>query len=55
MYISAQHLKINSTLYDEDELDCLIHQHSPLEEQYPDHFRRYLDLFYQYLPKRPTM
>ena len=40
-------------IYDEEQLDCLLHLHSPLNEQHPDEFRRYLDLFYTFHPKRP--
>ena len=51
--VSFQSDFFTSTIYDEDQLDCLLHQHSPLNEQYPDEFRRYLHLFYNYCPKRP--
>ena len=52
-YISQQQAKITSQFYDEDQLDCLVHLHLPLEEQHPDEFRRYLQLFYDFWPKRP--
>jgi hypothetical protein len=49
MYVS----KTDAEIYTEDQLDCLRHLHSPLFEQHPDEFRRYLDLFYTYCPRRP--
>ena len=39
--------------YGEDRLEILLEQASPLPEAYPEDFRRYLDLFHRYLPKRP--
>lgn len=39
--------------YDDYELDCLLHMESPLNEQQPEEFCRYLNLFYTYCPKRP--
>ena len=51
--VSYQNDFFTSTIYDDEQLDCLRHMHLPLEEQYPDEFRRYLDLFYTYCPKRP--
>ncbi len=45
--------KSGAWIYDEEQLDCLLHLHSPLNEQQPDEFRRYLDLFYTYCRKRP--
>ena len=52
-YISQKQHEINRNLYDEEQLDCLRHLHSSLDQQYPDEFRRYLDLFYTFVPKRP--
>jgi hypothetical protein len=53
MNISHEQLEINRAIYDDDQLECLLHLHSPLEEQHPEEFERYLELFYRYQPKRP--
>lgn len=39
---------------DDEMIECLTEDSLPLEKVFPEHFKRYLNLFFKYLPKKPV-